>query len=64
MKKPEKEAIVIARRIREFLNGYEAYRKSGHATRPHEMAPPIFIMKGIREETLSYDCFNSGSLSG
>ena len=38
MKKSEKEAIVISRRIREFLNDYEIYRKSEHTIRSHEMA--------------------------
>jgi site-specific recombinase XerD len=63
MKKTEKEATVIAGRIREFLNDYETYRKSEHTIRSHEMALSLFIafleVKGIREETLSYDCFNS-----
>ena len=62
MKKSEKEAIVIARRIREFLNDYEVYRKSEHTIRSHEMALSLFMafleVKGVREETLSYDCFN------
>jgi len=63
MKKSEKEATIIARRIREFLNEYEIYRKSVHTIRSHEMALSLFLafleVEGIREETLSYDCFNS-----
>jgi len=63
MKRSEKEAIVIAKRIREFLNDYETYRKSEHTIRAHEMALSLFIafleVKGIREETLSYSCFGS-----
>jgi site-specific recombinase XerD len=63
MKKSEKEAIVIARRIREFLNNYETFRKSEHTIRSHEMALSLFIAfletKGIRGETLNYGCFNS-----
>ncbi|MDR3271484.1 MAG: site-specific integrase [Peptococcaceae bacterium] len=66
MKKSEKEAVVIARRIREFLNDYETYRKSEHTIRSHEMALSLFIAyleaKGVREETLSYDCFSSDTI--
>jgi site-specific recombinase XerD len=63
MKKSEKDAIVIARRIREFLNDYETSRKSEHTIRSHEMALSLFISfletKGVREETLDYGCFGS-----
>jgi site-specific recombinase XerD len=63
MKKSEKEAIVIAGRIREFLTDYEIYRKSEHTIRSHEMALSLFMafleMKGIRKETLCYNCFGS-----
>jgi site-specific recombinase XerD len=63
MKKSEKEAIIIARRIREFLNDYEVYRKSGHTIRSHEMAISLFIAfleaKGVRPDNLNYGCFNS-----
>jgi site-specific recombinase XerD len=63
MKKSEKEAIAIARHIREFLNDYETYRKSEHTVRSHEMALSLFIAfleaKGVCAEKLNYGCFKS-----
>jgi len=66
MKKSEKEAVVIAKRIREFLNDYEVFRKSEHTIRSHEMALSLFVAfletKGISSKKLNYDCFNSGMI--
>ena len=63
MRKSEKEAVAIARHIKEFLNDYEMFRKSEHTIRSHEMALSLFIAfleaKGIGSEKLGYDCFNS-----
>ena len=63
MKKSEKEAVSIAKRIREFLTEYEIYRKSEHTIRSHEMALSLFIAfletKGVDSEKLNYECFDS-----
>ena len=66
MKKSEKEAIIIATNIREFLNNYEIFRKSEHTIRSHEMALSLFLafleVKGVDSEKLNYDCFNADTI--